>query len=187
MSNVSRSGGLSSLTVKIKDLDGYSLRAGWAGNRYAPGTPVAGVAAVQEFGSPARGIPPRPFLRNAIRGDKSQWMKTVQKGASAVLRGNAQTEDVMTALGIQSVDSIQSAIADISSPPLSPLTLALRRYKDDFGLDSVSGAIVGKVAAAIARGETGVGQLGEPAQNTDPLQDTKTMINSVGFEITEVR
>src|ERR1700761_5955410 len=40
------------LSVKLKELDGLELRVGWFESpRYEDGTPVAGVAAVQEFGA----------------------------------------------------------------------------------------------------------------------------------------
>jgi hypothetical protein len=49
-------------------LSAGELQVGFMENAdpYPDGTPVALVAAVQEFGSPSNGIPPRPFMRPAV-------------------------------------------------------------------------------------------------------------------------
>ena len=50
---------LQELAGKIKS--GQSVQVGFlAGATYPDGKPVAMIAAIQEFGAPAAGIPPRP-------------------------------------------------------------------------------------------------------------------------------
>ena len=41
-----------------------------SGNNYEDGTPVAYVAAIQEFGAPAVNIPARPFMQPTVRQKK---------------------------------------------------------------------------------------------------------------------
>src|SRR6478672_3144351 len=42
---------------------------------YPDGTSVPMVAAINEFGAPSRGQPPRPFMRNTIAKHRSEWPK----------------------------------------------------------------------------------------------------------------
>ena len=44
-----------------------------SGINYEDGTPVAQVAAIQEFGAPAQKIPARPFIRPTVKEQKEQW------------------------------------------------------------------------------------------------------------------
>jgi hypothetical protein len=46
---------------------------------YPDSTPVAMVAAVQEFGSPTMNIPSRPFMRNTISEKSSGWPATMAR------------------------------------------------------------------------------------------------------------
>ena len=41
--------------------------------KYPDGTSVALVAAFNEYGSPSRGQPPRPFFRNMIARNEASW------------------------------------------------------------------------------------------------------------------
>ena len=45
--------------------------------RYPDGKPVAMIAAIQEYGAPSVGIPPRPFFRNMIAAKKGEWPDAV--------------------------------------------------------------------------------------------------------------
>ena len=51
-----------------------TLRVGFLeGATYPDGKPVAMIAAIQDFGAPRAGIPPRPFFRNMIAAKKGEW------------------------------------------------------------------------------------------------------------------
>ena len=53
-----------------------TLRVGFLENaKYPDGTPVAMVAAIQDYGAPGAGIPPRPFFRNMIADKQREWPK----------------------------------------------------------------------------------------------------------------
>ena len=77
---------------------------------------------------------------------------------------------------------MQSKIATISAPKLSPVTIALRRLRDD-GV-SINGSLVGRVARAIAEGKTGRGELGDQSYpNVKPLNDTGYMITTLTYNV----
>jgi hypothetical protein len=136
---------------------------------------------MQEFGSPARSIPPRPFFRPTIEENSKDWSKIVGDGARAIIDGKANYDQVMSGLGLQVVGDVQKTIATADYAPLSPITLALRNLRDK-GVD-IGGSMIGAVAGAIARGEVGSGQLGQPSSNTTPLNDTGVMIATMSYEV----
>ena len=64
------------LATAIRDIQSKKLRVGWFDTaRYQDGTPVAYVAAIQEFGHGA--IPPRPFMRPTIAQQRQAWRDTL--------------------------------------------------------------------------------------------------------------
>lgn len=74
MATIGRSNpnGFEVLAAKLKQLDGVETKVGWFSSaRYETGQPVAGVMAIQEFGSGP--IPPRPFFRTTIAEQKQAW------------------------------------------------------------------------------------------------------------------
>ena len=91
------------------------------GATYPDGTPVAMVAAIQEFGAPARNIPPRPFFRGMINEKSGAWPDAV----SSLLKANdydaaktlAQTGDAIKG-------QLQQAIASFAGEPLAAATVA---------------------------------------------------------------
>ena len=65
-------GWLAGMARKLSRAD--TVRVGFLeGSTYPDGTPTALVAAVQNFGAPARGIPPRPFFSNMITKYGPGW------------------------------------------------------------------------------------------------------------------
>ena len=90
-------------------------------------------------------------------------------------------DKAMTILGLQVEGDIKQSIVSGDHAPLSPITLAIRRLKND-GV-KINATLVGMVADAVARGETGPGQLGQPSGNTDPLRDTGYMLATVTHEV----
>ena len=90
--------------------------------KYPDGTPVAAVAAWNEFGTER--IPERPFFRNAIRESKDELLQ--------VLKGNVDPRtmnvDRRTAglLGQTMVGIIQENITKLRTPPNRPATIAAK-------------------------------------------------------------
>jgi hypothetical protein len=139
-------------------------------------TPVAYVAALNEFGRNAR-----PFIRPAIAENKKDWNSTLNAALKQMLAGNLTPDKAMTILGLQVEGDIKQSIVSGDHAPLSPITLAIRRLKND-GV-KINATLVGMVADAVARGETGPGQLGQPSGNTDPLRDTGYMLATITHEV----
>ena len=163
----------------LEDAHAEKLQVGWFSSaNYTNELPVSQVAFWQEFGT--KSAPPRPFFRPAVEDNKSKWTMLVDSGANAVLEGRATMADVFGKLGLMAEADIKNKIAG-QHIPLSPVTLALRRLKNEG--HEINGTLVGAVAAAIARGETGSGQLGEPYGNNTPLQDSKYMITTLTHNV----
>ena len=135
-----------------------TLRVGFLENAtYPDGTSVAMVAAVQEFGSPAQGIPPRPFFRNMIAEKQASWGRAV----AGVLRStDMDATQALKQVGEGIKGQLQQSIINTNDPPLAPATIAAK-----------------------SKGGTSAAKLGVdgPAK---PLIDTGTMIKSVDWEIT---
>jgi hypothetical protein len=91
-----------------------------AGARYPNGTSLAMVAAVQDFGAPSRGIPPRPFFRNAVKAGEEHWGSDLGKMLKAT---GYDAEVALGQLGEQIKGEIQQSIIDTNSPPLKPATI----------------------------------------------------------------
>lgn len=80
-------------------------KVGWFETaKYEDGTPVAYVAAIQENGSPAQGIPPRPFLRTTIAARQAAWRDLIHSGAQRILDGKASVADVLNIVGLRAAD-----------------------------------------------------------------------------------
>lgn len=123
--------------------------------RYEDGTPVAYVAIIQELGSPANNIPPRSFMRTTTLEKRRSWAELAKRGAQLVLKGEITPYQAMLGLVTQAKGDVQAKIAAIQDPPLSPITLALRKVKLGRvpGLGpNVTGRTVGIVAAMLSAG-----------------------------------
>lgn len=145
--------------------------------KYPDGTSVAMVAAIQDAGAPKVGIPPRPFFRNMVRTKKSTWGPSLK----GILKANPGI-DIITALrqlGDGMRGQLQNSIRETNDPPLSKVTLMLRKMRSQNQGLVVNGTVV---AEARARVEAGESVAGVP---TKPLIDTTYMINSVDSEVTE--
>lgn len=102
------------------------LRVGFLeGATYPKGQPVAMIAAIQDFGAPRAGIPPRPFFRNMIANKSPEWPAAI----AGLLRDNGY--DVRVALEIAGeaiAGQLRQSIIDTNAPPLSPATIARKGF-----------------------------------------------------------
>ena len=175
--------GMRRINAAAKELDNVSLQVGWFESaKYDDDTPVAQVAAQNEFGNPQRGIPPRPFFRPTIAAESDNWKKLAGKGARAVFAGNETATSVMEKLGLLSSGQIRETISKVSSPPLSPVTIALRAYRNrnPGSRGKIGRKFIRQVAGAIESGQTGTGELGDQTfGNQNPLDDSNFMIASL--------
>lgn len=144
------------------------------GATYPDGTPVAMVAAIQNFGAPAAGIPPRAFFSNMVAEKGPQWPDEMRK----VLKANDMDgTKALNLMGMRIGAQIQQSIIDTNSPPLSPVTLMLKKMRSDDPDLVVTGKTVGEAARRVQEGEDYSGQ------STKPLIDTAHMLNSVQYQV----
>lgn len=125
---------------------------------YPDGTPVAYVAAIHEFGAPAQGIPPRPFMRPAAAEHGAEWTRHFGEGAAAVARGAITPQGVMEAVGALAAGHVSEAIQAVQQPPLKPETIRAKQR-------------------AYAKGTAGgVGLLSKPLVRTGQLIQSPTHV-----------
>ena len=93
---------------------------------YEDGTPVAYVAAIQEFGNPAGGIPSRSFIRTTIAEQEGPWRDLMKNGCKAIVNGKATVDQVMEGMGLQAEGDMKAKISQISQPPLKAGTIKNR-------------------------------------------------------------
>jgi hypothetical protein len=88
-------------------------------------TPVAMVAAIQNFGAPGAGIPARPFFSNMVREKSPTWGKSL--GAIAV--SNAyDMKKTLSQIGAGITSQLQASIVEFNSVPLSDATIARKGF-----------------------------------------------------------
>lgn len=125
-----KAGKVEALRQAIKGLDGAQGRVGWFPSAvYEGGQPVAGIAHVQEFGSPSRGIYPRPFFRNTAEERAPEWRKTAENISRAAARGEVEPSAVMEALAMAAEGHVREAITKVTSPALKEATVAARKRR----------------------------------------------------------
>lgn len=130
MATVGLKGG-QALVRRLEDMakklgDGGSLRVGFLeGATYPDGTPVALVAAVNEFGRPDRNQPPRPFFRPMIAEKQKDWPRAL----GAVAKNNDYDIDkTLGQMGEGIKGQLQESIRQLDSPVLSPVTVARKSF-----------------------------------------------------------
>ena len=91
-----------------------------------PGVPAAYVAAILEYGNPAKNLPPRPFFSGMVTKQAPTWGKLV----AAALRANGyDTHKALGLVGLTVKAQLQAAINEFSEPDI------LQATKDRKGFD----------------------------------------------------
>lgn len=91
----------------------------------AGGQPVALIAALNEFGVPERGQPPRPFFRNMIAERGKDWPKQLAKQLEST---NFDGPLSLGRMGMLIANQLQESIRSLQEPPLSPVTIARKGF-----------------------------------------------------------
>lgn len=158
-----------------KQFEGVQAKIGWpAGKAYPDGTPVAYVAAIQNFGVPDKSIPPRPMLKPTVEANKQRWAQILRKLTGDVANGDLDAIDALDAVGRVAAMDLQAEIAQINEPELSPITILLRKWRK--AGRTITGKTVGEAAQAIAEGV-------DPGSDNKPLNDTGYLIASVAHGV----
>lgn len=71
----------------------------------------------------SRGIPARPFLLNAIRKNRSEYLRFLKASGAHILRGEMTLDTAMRQLGIMAQGDIQEEITNLRDPPNAPSTI----------------------------------------------------------------
>lgn len=146
------------LAATAKFMGGHKVVAGFFETaKYDDGTPVAYVAAQNEFGHPAENIPSRPFFRNAIKANEQKWENAAGQLMASVIEGKLSKEQALDQLGALIKGDIQESIIDGEFEPLKQATLDARQSR---------------------KRTKGVG--------TKPLIDTGHMMRSVDYAVEKV-
>jgi hypothetical protein len=168
---VRREGGaLARIAHGLKELDGKVAKVGWFETAtYPSGTPVAYVATIHEFGAPAAGIPPRPFMRPAVADHGAEWLALMAEGTKAVIAGGLSASDVLEMVALRAAGDVAKKIQAVTAPPLSILTLMARQK------GGISGAKeLGAMGKELRKGAPYL-----PGVSTKPLVFTGQMIQSI--------
>lgn len=141
----------------IAQIKRTKLQVGWFDTaQYEDGTPVAYVAAIQEFGYPKGGIPPRPFLRPTIEQQRNAWRDSIAAGMRTVLEGKRSAREVLERVGMLAAGNVGESIAAVTSPALKQSTLDARQRRKK-----------------------------TPGVSNKPLVDTGLLIQSVDSKVTD--
>lgn len=144
------------------------------GATYPDGKSVAEIAAIQEFGAPRAGIPPRPFFRTMISEKSPQWPEAV---GDLLVSNGYDAAKTLGQTGEAIKGQLQQSIIDTFNPPLSPITLMLRKMRSENPDLVVTGKTVGEAARRIKAGESTSGV------STKPLVDSGVLLGSVDYEV----
>lgn len=118
------------LKKALSRIKGHVGKVGWFPSaKYPDGTPVAYVAAIQEFGDPSHNIPSRSFMRTTIAARQKTWARTIQTGAKQILQGNIGIVQVLDAVAQEAAGDIRKKITQIKSPKLKKATVKARLRK----------------------------------------------------------
>jgi len=102
------------------------LRVGFLENAtYPDGKQVAMIAAINEFGAPSRGIPPRPFFRNMVAAKRGEWSGAIAQ----LLQANGYDAGrTMGIVGQVIAGQLRQSIRDTNAPPLAASTIARKGF-----------------------------------------------------------
>lgn len=153
------------LENSIQNMKIQYVKIGWfPSSRYddEKRTPVAYIAAQNEYGNPNKNIPARPFIRPTIAQNNKKWQNIGKRGIKAVINRTSTVSNVLDSIGISIRDDIQRAITRVYSPPLKKSTIEARLARRTH-----SGRLNKTQAQSI----------------TKPLVDTGYMLATVSYEL----
>ncbi len=114
----------------LKKIDTLEARVGFFENsRYDDGTPVAYVAAIQEYGYPKGNIPMRPFMRPTVITEVDKWAKSAAQGFSLAARGKLPVEEVFEQVGSAAAGDVKQTISEVGTPALKTATIDARKRR----------------------------------------------------------
>lgn len=181
---VERSGPGSEQVEKVlRELARRGIEVGFQEDKkYPDGTPIAYVAAIQEFGYKA--IPPRPFFRPTVAEKSLEWGVHVARGAIAAAAGKITVDAMLTQVGMVAAADVQASIVAVTSPPLAMTTLLLRKRRSQGA--TIGGKAVGQAYADVNMTGPRQKALDVSGVSTKPLVDTGQMLRAVDSTLVDV-
>jgi hypothetical protein len=151
------------LSAKLQAMAGkvtsaQSVKVGFLADKtYPDGTPVAMIAAIQNWGAPSVGIPARPFFSNMIKNKSKEWGPAT---GALLVANDYDAARTLNQVGEAVTRQLRESIVDTNSPPLAESTLRKR---------GVSGMVYDKTKPSTF--------------GAKPLVDTGVMLDSVDYEV----
>ena len=120
---ISTKGGdkLKAILAKAEQARRSKIKVGYMGDRYADGTPLAQVAAANNYGIPGAGIPERPFFSQSVSVMREELprvlLRTIDPATLTVSEGEARV------IGAWAAGIIRERALALKQPPNTPYTL----------------------------------------------------------------
>lgn len=117
------------MASNLNKLNGHHAEVGYFAGESTEdnGTDTAAVALFQEFGT-SRGIPSRPFLRQTMNNNSSDWVAHSNEEAKSIMLGGGGAFEFYDKIGKEAVQDIRNEIAKGDFAPLSPATIAQKGH-----------------------------------------------------------
>lgn len=126
--DIQRKGNADAIKKMLRELESKEIRVGFFETaKYPDGTPIAYVAAIQEFGYGP--IPPRPFMRPAELQNKNKWQAGIAQGVKAALNGQVTITNALEQVGMVAAGDVRKAIRAVTAPPLAESTIRARQSR----------------------------------------------------------
>lgn len=125
----------------------------------------AGIGYINETGSPAQNIPPRPHLQPGVKSAEDQTVPLLKTAAQAALEGNVAGADrALSQAGQKAVNGVKRYMTTTNFTPLADSTIEARAKRGKKGRKGAN--------AEMAR-RSDDGKLGEAYYNQDNPGDPK--------------
>lgn len=124
---VDRDRGFAAIKRNLKEMDGAAVVVGWTATKGEhPGArlPMAQLAAIHEFGAPARNIPERSTLRATADAKRTEYRAELRRLAGRAMLGQDSVRGAMESFGARAASDVRRAITDFKDPPNAPATVA---------------------------------------------------------------
>lgn len=95
------------------------------GATYPDGTSVPMVAAIQNYGAPAAGIPPRPFFSSMVKDKSPEWG---EKLGNVLTQADYDSDLALARMGEGIKGQLLQSINETNTPPLADATVQAKGF-----------------------------------------------------------
>lgn len=122
---ITRRGRVTDIKEGLAEISKKIALVGWPETAtYDNGTPVALVAAANEYGRYAR-----PFITPTMQAQRNTWLQLLANGAVLVMNGRQSMEQVLEVVAAQAHGDIVKTISNTNTPPLKESTIKNRQWR----------------------------------------------------------